>query len=73
MWKFYDKVHGVMRAKLSHPNVMFRYMIGPEYTVPNKINPTEFTEEKTRFLLKEGESMTNSTIQQLLKDPEAEL
>lgn len=55
MWKFYDKVHGILRAKITHPDVMFRYLIGPDYQMPNKIVPMEFSQEKTKELLHEGE------------------
>lgn len=43
MWQYYDRMHGILRAKITHSNVMFRYLIGPDYTMPNKITPMEFT------------------------------
>jgi hypothetical protein len=69
MVKFYENVHGVMRAKITHPDVVFRYIIGPDYTLPTKIVPMDFTEEKTLELLYEGEEKTKSTIEKLINDP----
>jgi hypothetical protein len=54
MWKYYDKVHGILRAKITHQDVMFRYLIGPDFSMPNKITPMEFSAEKTKELLREG-------------------
>jgi hypothetical protein len=48
MWKFYDKVHGILRAKITHQDVIFRYLIGPDFLMPNKITPMEFSTETTR-------------------------
>lgn len=73
MWKYYDKVHGILRAKITHQDVMFRYLIGPDFTMPNKITPMEFTVEKTLKLLYEGEQQTRSTINKLVQNPAAEV
>jgi hypothetical protein len=73
MWKFYDKVHGILRAKITHPEVMFRHLIGPDFNMPNKITPMEFSEEKTRELLHEGEQQTHMTISKLVEVPHEEL
>jgi len=31
MWKYYDRVHGILRAKITHSDVMFRYLIRPRF------------------------------------------
>jgi hypothetical protein len=72
MVKFYENVHGVMRAKITHPDVMFRYLIGPESQLPTKIVPMDFSEERTRELLYEGEQKTKSTISKLIDNPAEE-
>ena len=52
LWKSYDKLHGILRAKITHTGVNFRYLIGPSFDMPNKIVPMEFSLEKTLELLK---------------------
>ncbi|MFM7852703.1 MAG: hypothetical protein ACKO96_12510 [Flammeovirgaceae bacterium] len=58
-----------MRAKITHSDVIFRYIIGPDYPLPTKIVPMDFTEEMTLDLLYEGEEITKSTIEKLVNDP----
>jgi len=48
LWKFYDVMHGVLRAKNGHTGVNFRYVIGPTFTMPSKIIPTRFTYDETK-------------------------
>lgn len=48
---------------------MYRYLIGPDFKMPNKITPLDFTEEMTLQLLHEGELQTYSTIKKLIDNP----
>ena len=51
MSKYYEHVHGVLRAQQSHANVLFRYVVGPSFDMPNKILPTQFNSLKVKDLL----------------------
>ena len=53
--EFYEKANGILRAKQSHNDVMFRYIIGPTDEIAHKISPMEFSPERTRQLLQDGE------------------
>lgn len=41
--KFYEVIHGVLRAKSGHTGVNFRYLVGPTFTMPSKIVPIKFS------------------------------
>lgn len=56
MWKYYEKTLGILRARITHSDVMFRYLIGPEFSMPNKISPMEFSYERTLELIRQGEA-----------------
>jgi hypothetical protein len=51
----YEVKFGLMRAQKSHPDVNFRYVMGPTRDLPNKIVPVEFTTEEVKRLIKYGE------------------
>ena len=73
LWKFYDTMHGVMRAKNGHPDVNFRYVIGPTFTMPSKFLPMQYTLSETHSLMDHGERDANRAIVNLLQYPEDEL
>lgn len=41
--KFYEVIHGVLRAKSGHTGVNFRYLVGPTFSMPSKIVPIKFS------------------------------
>jgi hypothetical protein len=53
--EFYEKANGILRAKQSHNDVMFRYIIGPTEKMAHKISPMEFSLERTKQLFQDGE------------------
>jgi hypothetical protein len=54
LWNYYDVMHGVLRAKHGHSEVIFRYEIGPTYQMPSKIIPIKATPEETKSLMHHG-------------------
>ena len=73
LWKFYDTMHGVMRAKNGHPKVNFRYVIGPSFNMPSKFLPLQYTLTETKQLMDHGERDASRAIVNLLNYPEEEL
>ena len=39
VFKYYQHMHGIMRAKDGHRNVNFRYVVAPSFQLPTKIMP----------------------------------
>ena len=73
LWKFYDTMHGIMRAKNGHPSVNFRYVIGPSFNMPSKFLPLQYTLSETHELMQHGERDANRSISNLLNFPEQEM
>ena len=48
LWKYYESIRGVMRAKNGHTGVNFRFLIGPQFNMPTKMLPISFTLDETR-------------------------
>ena len=48
LWKYYESIRGVMRAKNGHTGVNFRYLIGPQFNMPTKMLPIAFTLDETK-------------------------
>ena len=55
-----------MRAKDGHRNVNFRYVVGPEFDLPSKVVPLNYSERETEMLLDLGERDAKATIYKLL-------
>ena len=72
LWKHYETIRGVMRAKNGHTGVNFRYLIGPQFNMPTKMLPIQFDTEETEQLLDHGERDAKHAIDRLLNDPDAE-
>lgn len=72
LWKYYDTMHGVMRAKNGHPGVNFRYVIGPSFNMPSKFLPLQYTLTETHTLMDHGERDANRAIVNLLNYPDDE-
>ena len=72
LWKYYQSIRGVMRAKNGHTAVNFRYLIGPQFNMPTKMLPIQFDSDETRQLLDHGERDANTSIDRLLNNPDAE-
>jgi hypothetical protein len=73
MWKYYERVRGILSARVAHSEVNFRHVIGPTYVLPNKIIPTMFTRDETVAYLEHGERDAERLIQNLTKNPEQEI
>mmetsp|Transcript_15938 Transcript_15938/g.24642 ORF Transcript_15938/g.24642 Transcript_15938/m.24642 type:complete len:98 (+) Transcript_15938:749-1042(+) len=41
LMQYYERMFGVLRAKSGHPDVKFRYVIGPNREMSNKVVPVE--------------------------------
>lgn len=39
LFKYYQHMHGILRAKDGHRNVNFRYVVGPSFNLPSKVMP----------------------------------
>ena len=48
LYKYYESIRGVMRAKNGHTGVNFRYLIGPQFNMPTKMLPISFTLDETK-------------------------
>ena len=44
--QYYQRMFGVLRAKSGHPSVNYRYIIGPNRDMPNKIVPLQYTRDE---------------------------
>ena len=73
LFKYYQHMHGIMRAKDGHRNVNFRYVVAPHYTIPSKILPLNFTPEEAKALMQQGERDTEHTIYHMLYNMEDEI
>lgn len=47
-------MYGLMRAKNGHPDITFRYIIGPQREMPNKIVPLILTRQEVETQLALG-------------------
>lgn len=72
MTKYYDNIHGVLRAQLSHSKVLFRYVIGPSFNMPNKILPMQYNLKKAKDLLVGGQRDVARTLTQFKQNPQSE-
>ena len=72
LWKYYESIRGVMRAKNGHTGVNFRFLIGPQFNMPTKMLPIAFTLDETKQLLNHGERDSNTAIDRLMNHPETE-
>ena len=55
LFKFYQNILGVVRARDGHRDVNFRYVVAPPVTMPTKLVPLSSTPEETTALLAHGE------------------
>jgi len=62
-----------MRAKDGHRNVNFRYVVGPEFDLPSKVIPLDYSERETEMLMELGERDSKSTIYKLLYKTDEEI
>ena len=51
VFKYYQHMHGIMRAKDGHRNVNFRYVVAPSFHMPSKIMPLTYSVSEAKSLL----------------------
>lgn len=73
LFKYYQHMHGILRAKDGHRNVNFRYVIGPSFSLPSKFMPLQYGEKETKKLFSLGESDAESVIYRLLYHTDEEI
>lgn len=73
VFKYYQHMHGIMRAKDGHRNVNFRYVVGPEFDLPSKVIPLNYSERETEMLMELGERDAKGTIYKLLYKTDEEI
>jgi len=73
VFKYYQHMHGIMRAKDGHRNVNFRYVVAPSFHMPSKIIPLKYSVAETRSLLDQGEQDAVESIFQLLHKTDEEI
>ena len=73
VFKYYQDMHGIMRAIDGHGKVNFRYVVGPQFKLPSKIIPMSYTENEAKNLLIQGERDTERTIFDLLYQTDKEI
>ena len=73
IFKYYQHMHGIMRAKDGHRNVNFRYVVAPSFHMPSKIVPMSHSIQETRTLLEQGERDAERTIYKLLYKTDEEI
>jgi hypothetical protein len=61
--QFYRRTFGILRAQASHPEVDFRYVIGPQREMSNKVVPVEFTQNEVASLLDLGKKDAKYIVQ----------
>mmetsp|Transcript_23021 Transcript_23021/g.30609 ORF Transcript_23021/g.30609 Transcript_23021/m.30609 type:complete len:84 (-) Transcript_23021:223-474(-) len=66
-------MHGIMRAKDGHRNVNFRYVVGPEFDLPSKVIPLNYSERESAMLLELGERDAERTIYRLIYKTDEEI
>jgi len=71
--KFYEVVHGVLRAKSGHTGVNFRYVVGPTFSMPSKIVPIKFSPTETKSLMDHGERDAKNQVHMMKIDKEAQI
>ena len=52
---YYERMYGLLRAKRGHPDVTYRYVIGPLRQMPNKIIPVTYSEDEVKMQIDFGE------------------
>ena len=72
LWRHYEIIRGVVRAQNGHKGVNFRFLIAPQFSMPTKMLPIQFSLDETSLLLDHGERDANLVIKRLLNDPENE-
>ena len=72
LWRHYEIIRGVVRAKTGHNGVNFRYLIAPQFSMPTKMLPIQFSPDETSLLLDHGERDANLAIDRLLNDSDTE-
>ena len=73
IFKYYQHMHGIMRAKDGHRNVNFRYVVAPSFNMPSKIMPLSYTKEEATTLISQGESDAERTIYKMLYKTDDEI
>ena len=66
-------MHGIMRAKDGHRNVNFRYVVGPEFDLPSKTIPLDYSLRETETLMELGERDAERVIYKLIYKTEEEI
>ena len=52
---YYTRMFGILRAKNGHPDVQFRYVVGPLREMPTKIVPIDYSPEEVKKQIEIGE------------------
>ena len=73
VFKYYQHMHGIMRAKDGHRNVNFRYVVGPDISLPSKVIPLNYSVRETQTLMDLGERDAERTIYKLLYKTDEEI
>lgn len=73
VFKYYQHMHGIMRAKDGHRDVNFRYIVAPSFNMPSKVKPLSYTTAETQSLLEQGERDAERTIYRMLYKTEEEI
>ena len=73
VYKYYQHMHGIMRAKDGHRNVNFRYVVGPDISLPSKVIPLNYSVRETQTLMDLGERDAERTIYKLLYKTDEEI
>lgn len=73
VFKYYQHMHGIMRAKDGHRDVNFRYVVAPSFDMPTKIMPLKYTPEESKSLLNSGKRDSERSIYELLHKTDQEI
>ena len=73
VFKYYQHMHGIMRAKDGHRNVNFRYVVAPSFQLPTKIMPLSYDVQEARSLMEHGERDAKNTIYKLIYKTDEEI
>lgn len=73
VFKYYQHMHGIIRAKDGHKDVNYRYVVAPSFSMPSKIIPLQYKPEEAKSLMNLGEKDAERAIYQLLYKTDDEI